>query len=464
MLLLATMLAVTTFGFDQNPTLAGLPDNTALDLGYYDCVDRTGFWDCRGITDYGGFVYDSDHHQMLMFGGGHATTFRDDIDVFHFDSLVWRSAYASTPCDDMTEANMHPDGHWRSTGHPYSVHTYDKIIYAPNAGCFLNLMKNGTSGKGHCIDWSWNPGPDTKIHHWDPDQNVWTVSKAGGLSGYGAAEYDPVSSMVVYIDRYGLWTYDPVNQVVTQYLNWIDGDIGYANNLVYFPPNQKMYFFARGETTEVFEMTPDRSDWANTTVELVTGVSGTKPNTSEAGFAYDVVNEVIGGGVKDNKFYIYDPITKSWQHMTPNVQSTSRDTVGKMDFHAIDYDPVNNVFIFITTRASGKRTWAYKYKNGGSVISQAPVNGDEGIGIAAQPNPFNRTVKIMVRRYAYGVRRISSQIYDIKGKLIKNFTPYASRITPYTFTWNAAHHPAGIYIIRLKTDKGQYTKRIFLQK
>jgi hypothetical protein len=65
MLLLATMLAVTTFGFDQNPTLAGLPDNTALDLGYYDCVDRTGFWDCRGITDYGGFVYDSDHHQML---------------------------------------------------------------------------------------------------------------------------------------------------------------------------------------------------------------------------------------------------------------------------------------------------------------------------------------------------------------------------------------------------------------
>jgi hypothetical protein len=80
------------------------------------------------------------------------------------------------------------------------------------------------------------------------------------------------------------------------------------------------------------------------------------------------------------------------------------------------------------------------------------------------PNPFNSAVKIMVKRYAYGVRRVSSQIYDINGKLVKDFTPYASRITPYTFTWNANRLPAGIYLLKLQTDKKTYTKKILRVK
>ena len=43
-------------------------------------------------------------------------------------------------------------------------------------------------------------------------------------------------------------------------------DTGYSNNLVYFPPNQKMYLMARGTPTTVFEVTLDRSDWRASTV------------------------------------------------------------------------------------------------------------------------------------------------------------------------------------------------------
>jgi flagellar hook assembly protein FlgD len=70
----------------------------------------------------------------------------------------------------------------------------------------------------------------------------------------------------------------------------------------------------------------------------------------------------------------------------------------------------------------------------------------------------------MVRRYAYGVQRVSSQIYDINGKLVKNFTPYASRITPYAFTWNAAQHPAGVYTVVLTIGTQKAVKKIFLLK
>jgi hypothetical protein len=80
------------------------------------------------------------------------------------------------------------------------------------------------------------------------------------------------------------------------------------------------------------------------------------------------------------------------------------------------------------------------------------------------PNPFNPAVKIMVRRYAYGVQRVSSQIYDISGKLVKDFTPYASRITPYTFTWNAFQHPSGVYILKATLGNRTLTKKLVLQK
>jgi hypothetical protein len=98
----------------------------------------------------------------------------------------------------------------------------------------------------------------------------------------------------------------------------------------------------------------------------------------------------------------------------------------------------------------------------GPVIHRSGFQLDRYASLEAFPNPFSSAVKIMVRRYAYGVQRISSQIFDINGKLVKNFTPYASRITPYTFTWNVGHLPTGIYIVRVKIDGNVLQKRIFL--
>ena len=51
------------------------------------------------MTDYSGFVYDPKNHQMLAFGGGHATTMTDAIVALPLGGdLVWKSLYQPTPC------------------------------------------------------------------------------------------------------------------------------------------------------------------------------------------------------------------------------------------------------------------------------------------------------------------------------------------------------------------------------
>jgi hypothetical protein len=80
---------------------------------------------------------------------------------------------------------------------------------------------------------------------------------------------------------------------------------------------------------------------------------------------YDSVNQIIGGGVRDGMFYAYDPRSNSWASRTPLIQSTQGETsVGTQAFHAIGFDPVNGVFVFINDPNQGARVWAYRY--GGS--------------------------------------------------------------------------------------------------
>src|SRR5215831_20481279 len=93
----------------QNPKLISIPQNTALDLGRFDGAAGGGVPNCytaEAITDYSRFTYDSVNHQMLMFGGGHASTPRTDVIKFDFGTLQWTSMYPSMPESGITLANM----------------------------------------------------------------------------------------------------------------------------------------------------------------------------------------------------------------------------------------------------------------------------------------------------------------------------------------------------------------------
>src|SRR5262249_13863572 len=119
----------------------------------------------------------------------------------------------------------------------------------------------------------------------------------------------------------------------------------------------------------VVELTIDRSDWTKSTATILT-TSGTLPPARETGWAYDSVSQVIGGGIGGGVFYAFDPAARVWTSKTMQVQSTGGAKPGYQVFHAMDYDPVDGVFIFIATEASdtslpnyysSMHTWAYRF-------------------------------------------------------------------------------------------------------
>lgn len=366
LLLLLALLAVGASdapGAGPHPKLAALADNTALDLGRYVCnqpPDNPA--DCETITDYSRLVYDRFNHQLLMFGGGHAATHRTDVDVFDLEALRWASAYPSTPCSAMRVANVGPRAEWRSSGHPIARHTYDMFLMADNVKRVLLL--GSTTGIGVCLERP--PGQNDpymiagKIGVYDPVEKSWSYSAAatGGWMTYAAAEYDPPSGQVVIIDYHSLWTYDPVKQTAIWQQASRREELRYAKNLIYFPPNQKMYYIADG--SDVFEVELNRSHFSWSRITRVSGIKGDIPKLPETGFAYDAVNRVIGGGIVNGVFHAYDPATRTWTARTIQTAGAER-SVGSVAFHALDYDPVNNVFLFISDYESGRRTWAYRY-------------------------------------------------------------------------------------------------------
>lgn len=361
----------------MHPRLAGLADNTAIELGDFMCTSPgAGDGTCERVTDYSGFTYDSTHHQFLMFGGGHATTMTDS--VFAFDltsSLAWRELYPPTPCSAMTHGNLDSaNGAWLAGPagpypRPLSIHSYDSLNWAPAQGELLLLSRMFTGG--YC-----NPlGNDIggPIAHYSVTNNAWTFSMADALSSsdIDATEFDPVSGKVIIFGRAGLSTYDPATRTRTVIVDTFNGEtlktttgadfdfgpVSYGNTMVYFPPSDTFFYFVRGAPVAVYALKLNRANLRMSTAELV-ATSGPTSDHSEPGYAYDSRNQIIGGGVQQNLFYAFDPATRTW-----TAHTIMGGAPGSVAFLALGYDPASNVFVFVTDYSDGARTWAYRFKN-----------------------------------------------------------------------------------------------------
>jgi hypothetical protein len=241
-----------------------------------------------------------------------------------------------------------------------------------------------------------------------------------------------------------------------------DGELGGWCHLVYFPPNQRFYYFDRHyNPLRVYELQLDRTDFSKSTVTRI-ATTGTPPPSHEHGYDYDAANQTIGGGVTNSKFYAFDPAAKTWDEKT--IQGGSP---GSMAFHALGYDPVNNVFIFLDDDAFGKHTWAYRYKKGTTSIQHRSSYVTEPI-LRISPNPFNSqtTIKIDLRLKIVDCRL---KIFSINGKMVKNLTPKIPNSSfvirnSFTFYLQAEGLSPGIYLARLNAGNQTFTKRIILMK
>jgi hypothetical protein len=357
--------------------VAALRRNTAIDLGPYRCTEAEGepVGSCARVTEYSGLVFDKQRRQVIAFGGGHASTNYNAVNAFSMDTFTWSEKYPPTSCSSMLAKNYDSvRGAWNSGGPgPYpraaARHTLDLMVM-PEDGHELILLTH-VEGSALC------PGITStyydffsaaKVAHYDLAANRWSFSDAVPDRKFSAAEYDPVSKKILILGTDALAVYDPATKVQFIAVNLnneyrVQDESGaliskdtlrYNNQLVYFPPNQKMYYFERFEK-RVFEITLDRADFRKSQIRRLATKGDHSPHP-EPGYAYDSVNRIIGGGVVAGKFYAFDPATRSW-----TSEQIQGGVPGSQSYHALTYDPTSNVFVFVTDHASGRKTWAYRY-------------------------------------------------------------------------------------------------------
>ena len=355
--LLAALVLPAAAGEDKpkpapNPKL-DLADNTAADIGPFTWQKPAGEGATGSVTDYSGMVYDLHNHRILLFGGGHATTFTDAVYAFSFVDLKWSALYAPTPQKYYKKENM-DRGFWKageSGDYPRPVgrHTYDLLV-VPDDREELLLLMNGCGPSGVAPGFGyWGGGAGS----FDFKTNKWKIMPTAPFGGYGgAAEYDPVSKKIIGSAGQGVFTYEPETGKSAKILDDISDKFKvscYSGTMVYFPPDQKMYCIPADK--KIWSLELDRANFGKSKITVL-NPAGQCPG-SECAFAYDAKNKVIGGGVKDNKFYIYDPAKNAW-----TAEAIQGGKPGTMTFHCLVYSPVDNAYVFI----AGGKTWAYRWK------------------------------------------------------------------------------------------------------
>jgi hypothetical protein len=229
-------------------------------------------------------------------------------------------------------------------------------------GSELVILKPGDIPGNQCTKPRYKAATSTgKIAHYDIEKKTWRFTVKMPWNRYSASELDPVSGRIIVLDaKSGIWAYDPAaGTAPVKLLSVKDAKMGYANNLVYFPPNDRFYYFHSG-AGRVWEVSLTRSGDKVTQASMKEVGNGPGPKLPETGFAYDAANRVIGGGVYKDQFHVFDPATGEWA--TTAIQIEGGGKIGTQAYHALDYDPVANVYIFISNSASGFRVWAYRFR------------------------------------------------------------------------------------------------------
>jgi hypothetical protein len=432
-----------------NQTLTNLPANS-----WYEAPNTTMRPVCpprdfstrsncsRVIRCWNSAVYDTKHHHMIVFGGGHNDYHGNEVYTFDVNTMKWERLTDPSP----GPYNQDP----LNDGNPVSVHTYDGLSYMTHIDRFFCYGgSRATDGRGTGkVTWLF----DTENRKWH------NMGLNGDIIGGSAAyihltsEYDPKTQKVYFQAKGGTFSWEYESKQWTR-LNGRGAPGG--DKMTSIDTKRDLLFTVGDGNWVVYDIQKDQ--------DVTTEWAGAKPSYFSdicPGFTYNSKADEFVAWKGGNTVYIFDPAAKKWSTKTASGYPGGTPWAGGV-YGRFRYIPEYNVCIMI--HGADSNVFFYKHTSGsaGSLTAGNVKKNDPELNVF--PNPFNTAITLRVQCKGQNAN-CKMQIYNTHGRLITRLDGTRLIDNQAVFKWNTKGMTPGIYFARMKFGNTVLSRRLFLVK
>jgi hypothetical protein len=306
-----------------------------------------GTWGVGGpamvLAAWGGGALDTKRSRLILWGGGHADYYGNELYAFDVPTLKWSR---------LTDPFVNPvmDQEVNADGTPNSRHTYGGLAYLEHADRFFG-QAGSLAGIGFArCDRSWT---------FDFVAKKWTdrapATSPGGSLGVNCS-YDPATKKLWWGAGSGLWSYDHDSNTWTKH----NDDGFYYNTSAIDTKRGQMLVIGNGS---LFSYDLKNANYTKQT--WTTTGAGPLIAAGNVGFDYDPTADRFVGWAGGSP-YLLDPATKTWTLGS----ATGAPGVGSNGIYGRwRYVPSVNAFVVVTSIDDN----VYFYKASPSAGAPAPA-------------------------------------------------------------------------------------------
>jgi hypothetical protein len=328
--------------FKPNPKLAGIAPNTWKKIGPPPPAPK-------GIMAYSGGVFDSAHNVFLIFGGGHADYWGNEVCAFDLKTLKWRKMYEPDARSRYTNDNIdNKRGKLRDSDKPYTRHSYEMMAFVPTVAKMF-IWSGCGPGWGNIRPTCPAP-PDA--WYYDYQANRWELLTTDGPHCYdGGTAYDTKRDVVWAFPGGSwkpIWKFDVKKRAWSKHKLKPEVGGGLGTRMEYSPKRDRLHLTTRGGKDVVL------IDPARFTVEKL-DTSAYTPASGGTVYLPDQDTVVHLGWRKTAPMGVLDFDRKRWLPHKPAGQALPQSR-GYNVFGRLKYSAIDDVVIFVGPGG----TWAWR--------------------------------------------------------------------------------------------------------
>ena len=313
---------------------------------------------CRYVIEaWNGAVFDSARNRLIIWGGGHADYFGNEIYALDLNSLTIKRLTdpglpltTSGPCQESLVNGTQPN----------SRHTYDGIAYMANVDrMFVFGGSLSPCGSFSQATWAFNFSTSS----WEKRNPSGSVPAA--VPGIVSA-YDPNSGKVFLHDNLDLYTY---SYPTDSYQKLTNNGIGidYHMTGVIDPVRKKFVIIGAGQSW-LYDISPS-STYAKQTLNTVGGDAII--NSLYPGLAYDPVSDRIVAWNGGDAVYSLNLDTNTWTAVT-SYSGGPGTAVANGTYKRWSYSPTSGVFVVVNS--VDQNAFTFRLTSGGSTPPPPPAD------------------------------------------------------------------------------------------